>query len=57
MEDQEFGLRRKELAINTALRKLLSGSGVYASITDGMYTDVMKLIEDARVIEKYLKEE
>jgi len=54
MEDKGLELEKRKFAINTALRKLLPGSGIYTSVADGMYVDVYQLIENARIIEKYL---
>jgi len=54
MEDKGLELEKRKFAIDTALHKLLPGSGIYTSVAGGVYTDVARLIEDAKVIEKYL---
>ena len=56
MEDEGFELEKRKFAINTALHKMTPGSGIYTSATSVVYTDVARLIEDAKVIEKYLNE-
>ena len=56
MEDKGLELENRKFAINTALHKMTPGSGIYTSATSVVYTDVARLIEDAKVIEKYLNE-
>ena len=56
MEDKGLELENRKFAINTALHKLLPGSGIYTPIVGGVYTDAARLIEDAKIIEKYLNE-